>query len=77
MTLGLIQALAEYKVECPDEISVLSYDDFPWAAFFRPQLTAVAQPGLEMGRRAAQMLLDTVAAGKGPGREVRSGERRT
>jgi LacI family transcriptional regulator len=66
MTLGLMQALAEYKVECPDEISVLSYDDFPWAAFFRPQLTAVAQPGLEMGRRAARMLLDTVAAGKGP-----------
>ncbi|MFN7933944.1 MAG: LacI family DNA-binding transcriptional regulator [Bryobacteraceae bacterium] len=58
MTLGLMQAMSESKVHCPEEISVLSYDDFPWASYFRPRLTAVAQPGLEMGRRAAQMLLD-------------------
>lgn len=72
MTLGLMRAMAECNVECPEHISVLSYDDFPWAAYFRPRLTAVAQPGVEMGRRAAAMLLATVASAKP--REERSDE---
>jgi len=60
MTLGLMQALTERNVLCPADISVLSYDDFPWAAYFHPKLTAVAQPGLEMGSQAAKMLLEAI-----------------
>jgi LacI family transcriptional regulator len=36
---------------------VLAFDDFPWAAHFRPQMTAVAQPVFELGRQAMRMLL--------------------
>lgn len=60
MTMGLMQALTERNVSSPADISVLSYDDFPWAAYFHPKLTAVAQPGLEMGSRAAKMLLEAI-----------------
>jgi LacI family transcriptional regulator len=57
MTLGLMRALAECKASCPEQVSVLAFDDFPWAAHFRPQMTAVAQPVFELGRQAMRMLL--------------------
>ena len=57
MTLGLMRALNELHVPCPDRVSVLGFDDFDWAANFSPRLTSVAQPTLEMGKQAMQMLL--------------------
>jgi LacI family transcriptional regulator len=57
MTLGLMRALYENRVPCPEQISVLGFDDFDWAANFSPRLTTVAQPTFEMGRQAMQMLL--------------------
>jgi len=60
MTLGLMRALGESGVACPGRISVLGFDDFDWAASFNPQLTTVAQPTLEMGKQAVQMLLRNV-----------------
>lgn len=63
MTLGLMRALSEAGLECPDYVSVVSFDDFPWAANFRPQLTAVSQPSHEMGREALKMLLAAMDAG--------------
>jgi len=69
MTLGLVQAVAESGVACPEEVSVLSFDDFPWASHFKPRLTAVARPSHEMGCKAMEMLLsaiDPAAAPAGP-----------
>jgi LacI family transcriptional regulator len=48
MTLGLIGALLELRIACPKHISVLSFDDFDWAASFNPRLTTMAQQMLEM-----------------------------
>jgi len=64
MTLGLLRAISETKVLCPDEISVIGFDEpapdaygFNLSTLLKPELTVVAQPGYEMGQRAAQMLL--------------------
>ena len=64
MTLGLMRALAEIGVPCPQRVSVLGFDDFvvgmdgfSWATMFSPKLTCVAQPSYEIGRRAAEALL--------------------
>ena len=64
MTLGLMRALSELGVRCPDRISVLGFDDFEWAANFSPRLTTVAQPSLEMGKQAVQMLLRKIESVK-------------
>jgi len=72
MTLGLMRALYELRVPCPERVSVLGFDDFGWAANFRPRLTTVAQPTLEMGRQATRMLLDKIKCwkeGEGEGKE--------
>ena len=60
MTLGLMGALVELKVACPDRISVLGFDDFDWAASFNPRLTTMAQQMFEMGRSAMEMLLQRI-----------------
>jgi LacI family transcriptional regulator len=60
MTLGLMRALSECGVQCPEQMSVMAFDDFPWASHFQPRLTAVAQPSHEMGRRAVQLLLSAL-----------------
>lgn len=57
MTLGALEAIHLRGLRVPDDISVVAYDDVPWALALNPPLTAVAQPGYEMGRRAAEMLL--------------------
>jgi LacI family transcriptional regulator len=73
MTLGLMRALGELGVPCPGRVSVLGFDDFDWAANFSPRLTTVAQPNLEMGKQAVQMLLrkiQSVDRGEGDEQKV-------
>jgi len=60
MTLGLMHAMAEQKVSCPDAVSVIGCDDFEWSANFSPRLTTVAQPTRAMGRKAMELLLDQI-----------------
>jgi LacI family transcriptional regulator len=57
MTLGLMRALGELHVHCPEAVSVLGFDDFEWSAYFTPRLTTIAQPTYKMGRQAMQILL--------------------
>lgn len=62
MTLGLMRALGELGIPCPARVSVLGFDDFDWAASFRPSLTTVAQPSYEMGKEAMAMLMQKIQA---------------
>lgn len=64
MTLGLMSSLAELAVPCPEKVSVVSFDDFEWAANFSPRLTTIAQPTYEIGRQAMQMLLRIIRSAK-------------
>jgi len=58
MTLGALQAIHERGLRIPEDVAVVSFDDMPWAASLRPPITAVAQPAEELGRTAAQLLLE-------------------
>lgn len=64
MTLGLMRSLANLSVKCPQDVSVVSFDDFDWAANFSPKLTTVAQPAYEIGRQAMQMLFRLIKTAK-------------
>lgn len=60
MTLGLMSAITELSLRCPENVSVLGFDDFDWAANFSPRLTTVAQPTHQMGVEAMRMLLASI-----------------
>jgi LacI family transcriptional regulator len=61
MTLGVYRVLQQRSVLIPEEIAIVGYDDVPWADVVRPALTVVAQPTLELGRRAGKTLLDCLS----------------
>jgi DNA-binding LacI/PurR family transcriptional regulator len=68
MTLGAFRALHEAGIRIPDEVSLVGFDDMPWATSLNPPLTAVSQPSREIGSAAADLLLDRIAR---PDRAVR------
>ena len=57
MTLGALHAISERRLNCPDDISLISFDDHDWAPFFSPPLTVVRQPTYQLGQTAAQLLM--------------------
>jgi LacI family transcriptional regulator len=60
MTLGVLQALDETGVRCPEEIALATFDDLPFGRAFHPHLTAVAQPTYEIGFQGANLLIDRI-----------------
>jgi len=68
MTLGLLRAVHELRVRCPEQISVIGIDEpapdtygFNLSTLLRPELTVVAQPGYDVGKQAAQTLLNILS----------------
>jgi LacI family transcriptional regulator len=69
MAAGLIWAAGEYGLKVPDDLSVAGFDDTPLARQLWPPLTTVHQPSREMGKIAADQLLESLR-GRGPGQLV-------
>jgi LacI family transcriptional regulator len=68
--LGLLDGLEARGVRVPADISVIGYDDLSFARRLAPPLTTVGQPKYQLGRAAAELLLDEAQPGH-THREVR------
>lgn len=60
---GVFEAARETGRQIPDELSVVGFDNIPFADLLAPPLTTVAQQSEELGRIAALMLLDRMQHG--------------
>jgi len=60
MALGAIQGIKESGLRVPDDIAVVGFDDIAFASFPEIGLTTVRQPKYEMGKLAANILLDSI-----------------
>ncbi len=58
MTIGVMMAIHEQGLSCPQDVSVVGFDDFEWAAAFDPPLTTVAQDPYRIGHEAVQLLME-------------------
>ncbi len=58
MALGCYDVFAARGIDCPGEVSVVGFNDMPFADRFSPPLTTVAVPQYEIGVAAAELLLD-------------------
>lgn len=65
IALGLLQAFTRAGVCVPDDIALIGYDDIEFAASAAVPLSSVRQPARQMGRRAAQLLLQEIEHGTG------------
>ena len=70
MTMGILQHLKDASISCPNELSLVGFDDPPWARSFRPALTSVAQQPFEMGYKAAEMLVRRIEGDTSPKERV-------
>jgi DNA-binding LacI/PurR family transcriptional regulator len=56
--IGAIRALQDFGLRVPADVSVIGFDDIDAAAFNNPRLTTIRQPLADMGRLAAQCVLN-------------------
>lgn len=60
---GVIQAAWERGLKCPDELSVIGFDDVPLARQLCPPLTTIKQPIYELASKAMSMLVKQIIPG--------------
>jgi LacI family transcriptional regulator len=58
VALGCYDVFEERGIRCPDEISVVGFNDMPFADRFDPPLTTIRIPHYEIGARAAELLIE-------------------
>ena len=68
MALGALSALWERGLRCPDDVSVVGFDDQVASSYTTPPLTTVRQPLEELGRIVASRLLHDLRSEQGTGR---------
>jgi len=55
--IGLLHGLQNLGIRVPEDISIIGYDDMPYASVFNPELTTLHLPRREWGRSACRMLI--------------------
>ena len=58
--IGFLSGLRKHGIACPQEVSVVGFDDLAVSAHFSPPLTTMRQPREALGRLAAEALIDLI-----------------
>ncbi|HUA28844.1 MAG TPA: LacI family DNA-binding transcriptional regulator [Streptosporangiaceae bacterium] len=66
LAVGCYGALDEAGLSCPEDISVVGFNDMPFIDRLRPPLTTIRFPHYQVGTEAAQLLLERIAEHSGP-----------
>ncbi len=67
---GLLSALREAELHVPDDFSIVSVIAAQYAEMLTPSLTSIEWPAFEAGRLAAEMLIERLAGGHAPPRQL-------
>jgi DNA-binding LacI/PurR family transcriptional regulator len=60
LVLGVLLAIQQLGLHCPEDISLVGFDDHPWSAVSNPPLTVVKQPSRRLGQVAAETMLSLI-----------------
>ena len=66
LAVGCYGALDDAGLSCPEDISVVGFNDMPFIDRLRPPLTTIRFPHYQVGTEAAQLLLERIAEHSGP-----------
>ena len=70
IALGALQAIREAGLRCPEEISIMGFDDLDLAEITNPSLSSVSQSGYQLGTTAARLLLDRKEGDTSPAKHI-------
>jgi LacI family repressor for deo operon, udp, cdd, tsx, nupC, and nupG len=60
IAMGCMYTLRQHGFRVPEDVSIIGFDDIPFAKYMAPSLTTVAQPQDEIGAACATILLDLI-----------------
>jgi LacI family transcriptional regulator, galactose operon repressor len=66
LAVGCFAALEDAGLSCPEDLSVVGFNDMPFIDRLRPPLTTIRFPHYQVGTEAAQLLLELISDGSGP-----------
>jgi LacI family transcriptional regulator len=64
--LGALRALAERKLQVPHDVSLVTFDDAPFAEYLASPLSVIRQDVEGIGGTAAELLIEQIRTGKKP-----------
>jgi DNA-binding LacI/PurR family transcriptional regulator len=70
VALGALLAIRELGLRCPEDISLIGFDDLDLAETTNPALSSVSQSGYQLGTSATRILLDRLEGDKGPSKHL-------
>lgn len=70
VAIGAVRQLRQAGACVPQDVSVVGFDDIPWAPLMDPPLTTVAQPLRAIGAAAVRLLLERIADPRRATRQV-------
>jgi len=63
VAIGAKSALREAQLRVPDDVSVIGFDDIPWAKYSDPPLTTIQLPAESIAESACTLLLNLINDG--------------
>jgi DNA-binding LacI/PurR family transcriptional regulator len=66
LAIGALAAVRSLKLRCPEDVSIVGFDDLEFSELTQPSLTTVFQPGYHIGSLACQLLLERVRGAEHP-----------
>jgi LacI family transcriptional regulator len=70
MAIGCYDTLERRGLRCPEDVSIVGFNDMPFVDRLRPPLTSVRIPKREVGQVAAELLLEQMTGGRDIRREI-------
>ncbi|RXT02376.1 LacI family DNA-binding transcriptional regulator [Ammoniphilus sp. CFH 90114] len=64
LAIGVFHAAREFGLKIPNDLSVIGFDDTPWAGASFPSMTTIAQPIREMGLAVTDLLVKAIKGEK-------------
>lgn len=69
-TLSTLSALARLRIDIPDPVSVIGFDDYPWMSARKTALTAIRQPVHDMAAAAWDQLRKRMSGDRTPLKKI-------
>ena len=66
LAVGCYGALDELGLDCPEDVSVVGFNDMPFIDRLRPPLTSVRFPHYQLGTEAATLLVERIESADSP-----------
>src|SRR6202023_431385 len=70
IALGALLAVREAGLRCPEDVSIMGFDNLDLAETTNPSLSSVSQSGYQLGTTAARLLLDRREGDTSPAKHI-------